>query len=146
MFRGRYPHTIDAKGRLSVPAKFRDALAAGDGHLVLVPNEHSLEVHPVEQWEQMEARLQQQSRFNPTVRDFVRLYTSRAREVTLDGVGRILLPPDARQQAGLERDVMLVGGGLAHFEVWDRRRFEEFERSEGARLPTLLSELSKLGV
>jgi MraZ protein len=103
-------------------------------------------VHPVEQWEQMEARLQEQSRFNPTVRDFVRLYTSRAREVTLDGVGRILLPPDARQQAGLERDVMLVGGGLAHFEVWDRRRFEEFERSEGARLPTLLSELSKLGV
>jgi len=51
MFRGRYQHTIDPKGRLSVPARFRDALAQYDGALVVVPNDHCLEVHPLEEWQ-----------------------------------------------------------------------------------------------
>ena len=53
MFRGRYQHTIDPKGRLSVPARFRDALAQYDGALVVVPNEHCLEVHPLEEWQRI---------------------------------------------------------------------------------------------
>ena len=60
MFRGRYQHTIDPKGRLSVPAKFRDALAQYAGSLVVVPNEHSLEVHPLEEWERIEEKLNAQ--------------------------------------------------------------------------------------
>ena len=146
MFRGRYQHTVDPKGRLSVPAKFRDVLAQYDGNLVVVPNEHSLEVHPLEEWQKIESRLREQSMFNPEVRAFSRLYVSRAKDVGLDSAGRILLPPDSRQEAGLQRDVTLVGGGLAWFEVWDRRRFEEHERAAADSLPNLMKQMSALGV
>ena len=146
MFRGRYQHTIDPKGRLSVPAKFRDAMAQYGEALVVVPNEHSLEVHPLEEWQRMEEKLNTQSAFAREVRELSRLYVSRAKDVILDGAGRILLPPDTRKQAGLEKDVTLVGGGRRMFEVWDRKRFEEYERTQGDLLPTLFEKLAALGV
>ena len=121
MFRGRYQHTIDPKGRLSVPAKFRDALAQYDGALIVVPNDYCLEVHPLEEWQRIETKLREQSIFNPEVRELSRLFISRAKDVSLDAAGRVLIPPDAREQAGLSKEVTLVGGGLPQFEVWDRR-------------------------
>jgi MraZ protein len=149
MFRGRYQHTIDPKGRMSIPAKFRDALAQyGDhaGELIVVPNEYALEVHPLEEWQRIENRLNEQSNFKPEVRKLARLFMSRAKDTAIDGAGRILLPPDTRQQAGLEKDVTLVGGGQRFFEVWDRTRFEEYERTQGDSLPTLFEKLSAYGV
>ncbi|HEY3065291.1 MAG TPA: division/cell wall cluster transcriptional repressor MraZ [Methylomirabilota bacterium] len=146
MFRGRFNHTIDPKGRLSVPARFRDVLAQYDGALVVVPNDHCLEIHPLEEWQRIEGKLREQSMFNPEVREISRLYVSRARDVELDAAGRVLLPPDSRQQAGLEKEVTLVGGGLPQFEVWDRNRFEEYERTRQDRLPSLFDKLSSLGV
>jgi MraZ protein len=149
MFRGRYQHTIDPKGRLSIPAKFREALVHyGDraGDLIVVPNEHSLEVHPLEEWQRIEEKLNAQPMFTPEVRQLSRLYMSRAMEASVDGAGRILLPPDTRKQAGLEKNVTLVGGGRRMFEVWDRPRFEEYERTQGDSLPTLFEKLSAYGV
>ena len=146
MFRGRYRHTIDPKGRISIPAKFRDALAQFDGHLVVVPNDHSLEVHPLEEWERLEGRINEKSMFDPDVRKLGRLYVSRAKEVALDSAGRILLPPDSRAQAGVLRDVTLLGPGRKYFEIWDRVRFEEYERTNGDGLPSLFEKLSALGV
>jgi MraZ protein len=147
MFRGRYQHTIDPKGRLSVPAKFRDTLAQYDGALVVVPNDYCLEVHPLEEWQRIETKLREQSIFNPEVRELGRLYISRAKDATLDAAGRVLIPPDVREQAGLsKKDVTLVGGGLPQFEVWDRSRFDEYERTRAERLPTLFERLSGLGV
>jgi MraZ protein len=149
MFRGRYQHTIDPKGRMSIPAKWRDALAQLGEHgdqLIVVPNEHSLEVHPLEEWQRIEEKLNGQPMFTPEVRHLSRLYMSRAMETSLDGAGRILLPPDSRKQAGLERTVTLVGGGRRMFEVWDRPRFEEYERTQGDSLPTLFEKLSAYGV
>jgi MraZ protein len=147
MFRGRYQHTIDPKGRLSIPAKFRGLLAShSDGNLVVVPNDHCLEVHTLEDWERIEAKLDGQSMFSAEVREISRLYISRAKDVTLDGAGRILVPPDARQQALLAKDVTLVGGGRRFFEVWDRQRFDEYERNEQPKLPTLFDKLAALGV
>lgn len=147
MFRGRYFHTIDPKGRVSIPARFRDALRNGyKGGLVVVPNEHCLEVHPLEEWEQIEAKLRQQPVFNPEVTKISRLYISRAREAEIDKQGRILIPPDSRAEAALVKEVALVGGGRMHFEIWDRGRFEEYERVHQDELPTLFEKLSGLGV
>jgi MraZ protein len=149
MFRGRFEHSIDGKGRLSVPAKFREVLQQkfdGDKNLIVVPNERCLEVHPVARWEQVEEQLRTGSMFEEGVRELSRLYMSRAREVEIDSAGRVLLPPDARQQAGLDRDVTLVGGGLTLFEVWDRRRFEDYERAVGHRLPELFGQMAGRGV
>jgi MraZ protein len=146
MFRGRYQHSIDPKGRLSVPAKFRDVLAQYEGTLIVVPNDNALEVHPLEEWQRLENRINEQSQFDPEVRKLGRLYISRAKDVDLDGAGRILVPPDSRQQAGLGKDVTLVGPGRRFFEIWDRPRFEEYERTNGDGLPSLFERLSRLGV
>ncbi|MBI3637994.1 MAG: division/cell wall cluster transcriptional repressor MraZ [Candidatus Rokubacteria bacterium] len=146
MFRGRFEHTIDPKGRLSIPARFRDALAEAGDRLIVVPNESALEVHPIEEWERIEEKLNAQPTFTPEVRRLSRVYMSRAKEVALDGAGRILIPPDTRKQAGLDKDVTLVGGGRKMFEIWDRQRFDEYDRTEGASLPSLFEKLSEFGV
>jgi len=146
MFRGRYQHSIDPKGRLSIPAKFREVLAQYDGNLVVVPDGECLEAHPLQEWQRMETKLREQSQFSVEVREISRLYFSLAKDVTLDAAGRILLPPDVRQQAGLEKDVTLVGGGLPKFEVWDRARFDEYQRTGRSKLSTLFDKLAGLGV
>jgi MraZ protein len=142
MFRGRYQHSIDPKGRLSVPARFREALAQlgeNSDQLVVVPNE-------LAEWQRIEAKVNAQPMFTPEVRQLSRLYMSRAKDITLDNVGRVLLPPDTRKDAGLDKEVTLVGGGRPMFEVWDRTRFEEYERTHGDLLPTLFEKLSGYGV
>jgi MraZ protein len=147
MFIGRYRHTIDPKGRLSVPARYRDELARYErGGLVVVPNEAALEVHPYEAWERLVSDINERSRFDAEVRRLGRLYVSRAREVELDAAGRVLLPPDTRQQAGLTKDVTIVGVGREYFEVWDRTRFDEYERSNADGLSAGFERLSQLGV
>src|SRR5438445_11855063 len=108
MFRGRYQHTIDPKGRLSVPAKFRDALAQYDGALIVVPNDYCLEVHPLEEWQRIETKLREQSIFNPEVRELSRLFISRAKDVTLDAVGRVRIPPAATDQVWVSKCVTLA--------------------------------------
>src|ERR671922_1444322 len=119
MFRGRYPATVDAKGRVSIPARFREVLGRYEaGDLIMVPDGECLEVYPLAEWERMEAKLREQSRFNSEVREISRLYVSRAKDVTLDAAGRMLITPDARRDAGLDKNVLIVGGGLDKFEVW----------------------------
>jgi MraZ protein len=113
---------------------------------VVVPNEHALEVHPLAEWQRIEAKVNAQPMFTPEVRQLSRLYMSRAKDITLDNVGRVLLPPDTRKDAGLDKEVTLVGGGRPMFEVWDRTRFEEYERTHGDSLPTLFEKLSGYGV
>jgi MraZ protein len=103
-------------------------------------------VHPLEEWQRIETKLREQSIFNPEVRELSRLFVSRAKDVSLDAAGRVLIPPDVREQAGLSKEVTLVGGGLPQFEVWDRGRFDEYERTRADRLPTLFERLSGLGV
>ena len=146
MFIGRYQHTVDPKGRLSIPARYRNALAQYEGNLIVVPNGQSLEVYPFPEWERLVAAINDQSRFDAEVRTLGRLYVSRAKEVELDGAGRVLLPPDTREQAGLVKDVTLVGIGREFFEVWDRGRFEEYERMHGDGLRGSYARLSQLGV
>ena len=147
MFRGRYPATVDAKGRVSIPARFREVLGRYEARdLVVVPDGECLEVYPLAEWERMEAKLREQSRFNGEVREISRLYVSRAKDVTLDAAGRMLITPDARRDAGLDKNVLIVGGGLDKFEIWDRGRFDEYERTGQPKLPSLYEKLSALGV
>lgn len=132
-----------------MPAKFRDALAQYEGDaLVVVPEIHDrcLEVHPMEEWRKLGAKMQDQPRFSANVRDAGRLYFSRAHEISLDGAGRILLPPDLRAAVELKKDVVLVGLSLSYFEIWDRARFEEFDRDNRPRRQEIQDGLAKEGV
>ncbi|MFQ5896944.1 MAG: division/cell wall cluster transcriptional repressor MraZ [Candidatus Methylomirabilia bacterium] len=147
MFRGRFHHTIDPKGRLSIPAKFREAQLEHFGeNLIVVPNEHCLEVYPLEEWQRVEEKVRQLPTFSPERKAIARLFTSKARDASLDRQGRIQLPPECRAEVGLVKDVTIVGGGLLHFEVWDRRRFEEFDRTHQDQIPTVLERLGGMGI
>jgi MraZ protein len=148
MFRGRYPLTIDPKGRLSIPAKFRDTLRNEyDGKLIVVPDraDTCLQVYPLAEWEQQEERLRRLSSFNSDTRRLSRLFFSHARETALDAAGRILIPQETREQAGLGRDVTIVAGGERHFEVWDRVRLQEFDLGNQHELRAAFDRFSETG-
>jgi MraZ protein len=147
MFRGRFYHTIDPKGRVSIPAKFRDALENdyAERRLVVVPNEHCLEVHPMKEWRQIEDKVKALPQLSPEVQKFNRLYISRAQDASVDGQGRIQIPPELRERAGLVKDVALVGEGLK-FEIWNRERWEEYTRANEGELPSLFEKISSWGV
>ena len=147
MFRGRFHHTMDPKGRLSIPAKFRDALERdyGEKRLVVVPNDHCLEVHPFKEWGRIEDKVRDLPQLDPEVQKFNRLYISRAMDATLDGQGRIQIVPEYRERAGLMKDVVLVGG-VRKFEIWDRERWEEYDRTNQPELRSLFEKISSMGV
>lgn len=129
MFRGRYDHTIDPKGRLSIPARYRDELAARDvTTLVLSEGDHCVSAYPLDEWEKLEESLRQQSPFLPERRNVVRLMVASAKECPVDRAGRTLVPPELREFAGLKKDVV-VAGSLEFFEIWSRDRWIDYRQS-----------------
>lgn len=129
MFRGRYDHTIDPKGRLSIPARYRDELAARDvTTLVLSEGDHCVSAYPLDEWEKLEESLRQQSPFLPERRHMVRLVVASAKECPVDRAGRTLVPPELREFAGLRKDVV-IAGALELFEIWSRDRWMDHRQS-----------------
>ncbi len=126
MFRGRYEHTIDAKGRTSLPSRFRDVLVArGDTTLVLTPAlEPCLVAYPMQEWLAFEDRLAKLPQFDPTVAMLRRIVVSGAVECELDKLGRLLVPPGLRAHASLAREVLWAGMGK-HVELWSQDAFEK---------------------
>jgi MraZ protein len=148
MFRGRFHHTIDPKGRLSIPSRFRDVLRDTFGHeLIIVPNDDNscVQVYPLSEWESLEHQIRERSHFDLEARMLARLFMSRAREGAIDQAGRILIPPEFRTLAGLNKEVMVVGGGLKLFEVWDRARFDQYELAHQREVPGLFGKMSGPG-
>jgi len=132
MFRGRHMHTMDAKGRVSVPVSFRAGLLPeGDpsGPPILTNLQHCLALYPHETWLAFERQLSEASSMDPEVQALQRFMVGAATDCPIDGQGRILVPPYLRAHGGLERDVTIVGVGK-RVEVWDSERFRrEFERT-----------------
>jgi MraZ protein len=126
VFRGVTHLALDSKGRLAIPAKHRDALAQrGDGRMVLTADPgHCLLLYPLPEWEPIQQRLMALSSFNEKTRSLQRLLVGHADDVTLDGSGRILVPPALRQFAALDKHVVLVGQGK-RFELWDETKWLE---------------------
>jgi len=125
MFRGRYETTLDAKGRTSLPARFRDVLAAEeDDRMVLTTGlEGCLVGYTYGAWRRFEERLAGLPSFDPNVTRLKRLYVASAVECPVDGHGRILVPGPLRGHAGLEKNA--VWCGLAGYvELWDAERWQ----------------------
>ena len=146
MFKGRYEHTIDAKGRVSIPSRFRDVLASMDGDDRLIVTsfvEPCLRAYPVAEWQALEERVRQMPRFDPAVVRLKRVLISGATECPIDKNGRILIPPVLRQFAGLERE-MVWAGMVDNIEIWSKENWvEAFEQARG---PDLMEALGKLGL
>ncbi len=122
MFRGQFAHGIDEKGRLSIPAKFREALRE-EKTLVLTSAESYLTVYPLSEWRAIEDRLRANPKFKREQRDYLRFVYSSAEDVDLDSQGRILIPQSLRQRAGIGRDVVIIGM-MDTIEIWDKARWE----------------------
>lgn len=125
IFRGVTHLSLDAKGRLAVPARHRDVLLAnGNGRLVLTADpSRCLLVYPVDAWEPIQSRLMALSSFNDKIRSLQRLLVGHADDVELDASGRILVPPALRGYASLDKHVVLVGQGH-RFELWGHAQWQ----------------------
>jgi MraZ protein len=118
-FRGIAQLVLDAKGRLAIPAKHRDALGDGRSRVVMTADpSRCLLLYPVSAWEPIQARLMNLSSFNEQTRSLQRLIVGHADDVDIDAAGRILVPPALREFASLDRHVVLVGQGRK-FELWN---------------------------
>ena len=113
VFRGVTQLVLDAKGRLAIPARHRDALAGdGNGRLVLTADpSRCLLLYPLAAWEPIQARLMALSSFDEKIRGLQRLIVGHADDVEIDAAGRILVPPALRRYANLDKHVVLVGQG-----------------------------------
>lgn len=119
---GRYNHTIDPKGRLSIPSKYRETL--GEEFVVSKGMDGCLFVYANEDWKAFEEKLASLPLINTEARAFARFFLSGAQYVTLDKQGRILMPQDLREFAGLEKDVVLAGMG-GRIEIWSLENWEK---------------------
>lgn len=126
MFRGRAVHTIDSKGRLSIPAGFRMELERhGDRAPFLTTQLECLALYPYEAWRQVERQLvEETSPLELEVQDLQRFLLSGAEECPLDKQGRIAIPAYLREHAGLDKEVTVAGVG-PRIELWDKGRFEQ---------------------
>ena len=121
MFLGQYTHNIDTKGRLTIPVRYRDALA--DGAYVTQGYERNLMVYTIESFEKLAKKATTLSATNPEARAVRRLIFGGATEVQLDSSGRILIPPFLRDYAQLDSASTIVGSG-EYFEIWETDAWE----------------------
>ena len=121
MFMGEFNHTIDTKGRLIVPSKFRELL--GDEFVVTKGLDGCLFVYPADEWKIIEDKFREVSQFSKEARKFARFFFAGAASCEVDKQGRVLLPAVLREFAGLEKEVVLAGV-LNHIEIWSKDRWE----------------------
>jgi len=126
VFQGATELSLDAKGRLSVPTEHRDVLAVqAEGRLVITAHPHRcLLMYPRPAWEPIRTQIMSYSSLERQTSMVQRLLVGFAKDVEMDGSGRVLVAPELRRYAALEKQVMLVGQG-SHFELWNREAWEQ---------------------
>ena len=128
MFRGTSFHTIDAKGRVIIPARFREIIKNGNSNSVMISRmDKGLVAYTFEEWSRIEAKVSGLEEKSETMRRFRRVFIGGAFECPCDKQDRILIPPTLREYGSLEKDIVLVGV-LDHFEIWSR---ENWDRENG---------------
>jgi MraZ protein len=141
VFQGSSALTLDAKGRISIPTRHRDALVAqAEGRLTLTRHpDGCLLLYPRQEWEKKREVI---AALPMSARALQRLLLGNAQDVELDGSGRILIAPELRNAAGMTREVMLLGMG-AHFELWDAASLARREAEDLAQgMPEVLNQFS----
>lgn len=143
MFLGTFEHSLDPKGRVILPAKFRDQLASGaflskvlDGCLAL---------YTAEEFEKVALDMQEKARRGSIERNFVRSFAAGTTEATPDRQGRITIPPKLREFAGLERDVV-VNGAIQRIEIWDAARWRQLDEEADQSMVEARPDVADIGI
>lgn len=141
MFMGEYSHTIDTKGRLIIPARFRDEL--GVNFVLTKGLDGCLSIYPQGEWEMFEQKLRNLPLTSRNARTFTRFFVAGATSCELDKQGRILVPATLREYAGLEKDVVLTGN-LNRIEIWSKEQWNA--NSSYDDMDSIAEGLTELGV
>jgi len=149
MFRGRFSHTIDAKGRVSVPSGFRAMLQSSSDQAPIVTNGltnagECLWLYPYEIWSRYEDRLAELPPDNLKAQRYVRFMVSGATECPIDNQGRSLLPGFLREYAKLDREVTIAGVGK-RIEIWNKAKFDDDQSNTQAHFQRIASVVADLG-
>lgn len=146
-FRSRSEHTLDEKGRLNIPARFREVLQKAYTENLMVTNwQRSLKAYPVSEWQKLEDKLLSQDASKAGLSsDFVRYVISGVVECPVDRQGRIQLPNTLRAEFGLNKDVVL-NGMLDHFEIWDKGAWQDETRRTRDNFKDFAPGLDSLGI
>jgi transcriptional regulator MraZ len=148
MFRGSSFNTIDSKGRIIIPARFRDVIKAGGGDGVIVTRlDKALFAYTFDQWSKIESKVLAMSETSEYMRRFRRVFIGGASDCNCDKQGRILIPPVLRQYAEFEKEIVLVGQ-IVHFEIWSKENYEQevVQMEEDMKKEDVSNEIAKLGL
>lgn len=143
MLLGEYNHNVDEKGRVSVPAKFREDL--GGSFIVTKGLDNCLFIYSKIEWSTFETKLKDLPLTNPNARNFIRFFFSGACECELDKQGRITLPQNLREYAGLSKDVTIIGVST-RVEIWDREKWNGYTGSDNMDMNEIAIQMSNLGI
>jgi MraZ protein len=140
-FLGEYESTLDAKGRFLLPAGFKKQLPdkGGDEFVINRGFEKCLTLYPIKSWDPIFTEISKLNDFDPKVREFRRYFLNGATTLELDSAGRLLIPPNLKQHAGLEKDIVLVAA-VNKIEIWDKGKYNQFFESFS---PEAFSELAR---
>ena len=141
MFMGEYNHTIDAKGRLIIPAKFREAL--GEEFILTRGLDGCLSIYPMDEWKSFEEKLKALPLTDKNARAFLRFFVAGATSCELDKQGIILVPSTLREFAGLEKEVVLTGN-LTRIEVWSKEKW--IENSNYDDMDSIAASMQEMGI
>ena len=137
MFMGEYNHTIDAKGRLIIPSKFRESL--GEGFVITKGLDGCLFAYDNQEWNAFEEKLRALPLSRKDNRQFARFFLAGAAEVEVDKQGRILIPSNLREFAGLLKDVVLV-------EIWSKEKWDSLQEEDDEAVEDIAERMSELGL
>ena len=148
MFRGSSFHTIDIKGRVIIPKRFRDAMRDRPGGSIMVSRmDNGLVAFTLKEWEKIESRILALAEKSESMRRFRRVFIGGAFECNCDKQDRILIPPTLREYAVLDKEIVLVGV-LDHFEIWSRENWnkENQQMEADMKKEDVRNEIAKLGL
>jgi MraZ protein len=143
LFIGEYQHSIDPKGRVIMPSKFRDGL--GEKFIVTKGLDECLFAYSAEEWGNIEAKLKTLPFTDKDVRAFVRFFFAGAAECEMDKQGRILIPQNLRDHAHLDKDIYVIGVS-SRVELWDKNKWENYSGDENVGADEIAKKMSELGI
>ena len=143
MLLGEYSHNLDTKGRVSIPAKFRDDL--GSSFIVTKGLDNCLFIYSKQEWTTFESKLKTLPLTNPNARNFIRFFFSGATECEIDKQGRINIPQNLRDYAGIPKEVYVIGVAT-RVEIWDKEKWDNYTSPENMDLDEIAGQMSNLGI